>query len=442
MIPSQNQLEYPLFKTIFHSKPILHCCIAIPCIILWITISFIYFSYIFFYVIPLINDTYWYDNNPNSQLTENQFPIFKHIMNLDTRLFLKDSNEPQNHIKKGYILFIIFHYILFWLLLSLIRTMFTDPGGTPDSNSPWAMKIENIANEYLEKARKILRKFKKNELKQMITSTILDSNLLNRPKTCLTEILDPQDIRSITEEAKEDIEKDKQLIYSESSHKNGSHHEISEVYLSEDFTEQENEEINKLALEMVMSKEIFRYCGFCRTFKPLRTHHCRQCMRCVLKMDHHCQWVLNCVGLKNYKYFMNMLIYGGLSLLFILITFTRCIMDVALNPYVNGIIIYFILVAYVLTVVLFGVVFIFTCFHFWLILKGKSTIEYCEKGKKNDKDPQKLKKKKRPIIVYNEGTYKNFTDVFNGNPIFWFFPVFRNEKCDGLFEEYEDKFLK
>jgi hypothetical protein len=31
----------------------------------------------------------------------------------------------------------------------------------------------------------------------------------------------------------------------------------------------------------------FRYCGHCEAFKPERTHHCRECKRCVLMMDHH-----------------------------------------------------------------------------------------------------------------------------------------------------------
>lgn len=31
----------------------------------------------------------------------------------------------------------------------------------------------------------------------------------------------------------------------------------------------------------------FRYCTHCEAFKPERTHHCRECKRCVLMMDHH-----------------------------------------------------------------------------------------------------------------------------------------------------------
>lgn len=32
--------------------------------------------------------------------------------------------------------------------------------------------------------------------------------------------------------------------------------------------------------------------------------HCGQCDRCVSNFDHHCKWLNNCIGEKNYKYFM------------------------------------------------------------------------------------------------------------------------------------------
>ena len=32
----------------------------------------------------------------------------------------------------------------------------------------------------------------------------------------------------------------------------------------------------------------YKYCDTCKSFKPNRAHHCRQCGVCVLKMDHHC----------------------------------------------------------------------------------------------------------------------------------------------------------
>lgn len=44
-------------------------------------------------------------------------------------------------------------------------------------------------------------------------------------------------------------------------------------------------------------------CGQCQTFKPLMSHHCRICNRCVSKMDHHCPWMNNCVGAANLSKF-------------------------------------------------------------------------------------------------------------------------------------------
>eukprot|EP00727_Mastigamoeba_balamuthi_P014667 m51a1_g9826 hypothetical protein (303) ;mRNA; f:1913407-1914905 len=57
-----------------------------------------------------------------------------------------------------------------------------------------------------------------------------------------------------------------------------------------------------------------RYCGKCRAFKPPRAHHCRECDRCVLRMDHHCPWVGNCVAYYNQKCFVLFLVYSQVSL--------------------------------------------------------------------------------------------------------------------------------
>lgn len=53
--------------------------------------------------------------------------------------------------------------------------------------------------------------------------------------------------------------------------------------------------------------------------KPLRTHHCRVCDRCVERLDHHCPWVANCVGVNNHKVFVMLLGCLELECLFIML---------------------------------------------------------------------------------------------------------------------------
>jgi hypothetical protein len=52
------------------------------------------------------------------------------------------------------------------------------------------------------------------------------------------------------------------------------------------------------------------YCSKCKNNRPFRSHHCKICKKCVLKMDHHCQWIANCVGYNNQKNFYQFLFYA------------------------------------------------------------------------------------------------------------------------------------
>ncbi|CAD5116666.1 DgyrCDS5533 [Dimorphilus gyrociliatus] len=51
-------------------------------------------------------------------------------------------------------------------------------------------------------------------------------------------------------------------------------------------------------------------CIVCKGFKAPRSHHCRKCGKCVMKMDHHCPWINNCVGHFNHANFTYFLAFA------------------------------------------------------------------------------------------------------------------------------------
>lgn len=127
-----------------------------------------------------------------------------------------------------------------------------------------------------------------------------------------------------------------------------------------------------------------RMCSRCLKTKPDRCHHCSQCNRCILKMDHHCPWVSNCVGFGNYKFFINLLMYTSMSTFVITVTYWEIVESVLESADISIIFTYFVLTAYFLAITLFLLITGFLSFHFWLILHGYTTIEYCEKKREGE----------------------------------------------------------
>lgn len=62
--------------------------------------------------------------------------------------------------------------------------------------------------------------------------------------------------------------------------------------------------------ELPEDEQFLQYCTNCDGFKTPRSHHCRRCGRCVLKMDHHCPWINTCCGHKNHGNFTLFLLFA------------------------------------------------------------------------------------------------------------------------------------
>uniref|UniRef100_A0A8D2JM58 Palmitoyltransferase n=1 Tax=Sciurus vulgaris TaxID=55149 RepID=A0A8D2JM58_SCIVU len=62
------------------------------------------------------------------------------------------------------------------------------------------------------------------------------------------------------------------------------------------------------------------WCHQCKFHRPPRTLHCAICNICVEEYDHHCRWVNNCIGHRNFRLFLLLLVSLYLYLVALLVT--------------------------------------------------------------------------------------------------------------------------
>jgi len=201
--------------------------------------------------------------------------------------------------------------------------------------------------------------------------------------------------------------------------------ESSDILQNRDFI------INLPVVERKKKDTQYRYCATCEIYKPDRTHHCRICQRCILRMDHHCPWIMNCVGFMNYKFFLLFLIYILACCIHVLVSmFPR--LYYAFRPMLD----YKYFFARDLPVILsYGSCFVlmfaiggFLCMHLYLTASAMSTIEYKEK-----KNVQETKHRFNVAhLKFDKGMYNNLVNVFG--PIYmWLLPIQPNAEIEGTY---------
>ncbi|KAI8465240.1 MAG: DHHC palmitoyltransferase-domain-containing protein [Monoraphidium minutum] len=162
-----------------------------------------------------------------------------------------------------------------------------------------------------------------------------------------------------------------------------------------------------------------RYCKHCRAWKPERAHHCSVMGRCVLKMDHYCIWVVNCVGLINYKFFLQFLGYTFAASAAAVALSIKPMIDFLSGRDMSGAPGPFIVV--VLDGAFVAALIGFIAMHWQLIAHGCTTIEMYEK--------------ERPSPwLYDRGLRRNFEDVMGRSKLSWLLPRHTPDERQRLLE--------
>lgn len=125
--------------------------------------------------------------------------------------------------------------------------------------------------------------------------------------------------------------------------------------------------------ERDLSDYTVRICVTCIIKRPARSNHCSECDNCVDAFDHHCPFVNNCIGKRNYAYFISFISTLTMAALAFAIEFLCFVIMIATkDEKIQQILIIVLMVPFGICILL---VLSLLIFHIFLIITGKTTKE-------------------------------------------------------------------